>query len=162
MGEALLYKRTQHKFTRYYGLELSAAVAYIIGTLLFAVGSLLFLSMIGMEAAGGWCFIIGSGLFLMGAFVNVTQIIDETSKLSLQLVNATAISFALGSIIFLFASVPYLWPAFTKQDARKLFEFVAWQFTVGSVLFMAGGVFNAWRSYSAMRYHRAHRSASES
>jgi hypothetical protein len=32
-----------------------------------------------------------------------------------------------------------------------LYAFLAWQYLVGSVLFLAGGVFNYWRAYVFMR-----------
>ena len=54
-------------------LEYTAAASYLVGTVLFTVGSVFFLSYVGWYTAGAWCFIIGSLLFVLGACVNVLQ-----------------------------------------------------------------------------------------
>ena len=122
--------------------EAVAAVTYVMGTLAFLLGSVFFLSAVGLFVAGAWLFIIGSALFALGACVNVLQITQAPSMKDLQLMNLTAISFIVGSVLFLVASVPYLWHLNSVGDRTTLFGFLAWQYVVGSVLFLLGGLFN--------------------
>jgi len=135
-------------------LEMIAASSYLGGTLLFTAGSLFFLSWWGWFLAGAWCFIIGSALFVLGACVNVLQVVQAPSLLSLQMTNLTAVTFVVGSVLFVVASIPYLWTFDTHHDAQRLFTFFAWQYLVGSVLFFLGGVFNYYRACLIMRRRR--------
>ena len=101
--EASAFLRSRKNASFWERLELFAAVIYVSGTVLFIVGSLFFLSEIDFVIAGSWCFIWGSFLFLVGAFINVIQIIQAGSMFTLQLMNATAICFTIGAVIFLLA-----------------------------------------------------------
>ena len=74
-------------------LDYLAATSYVLGTVLFTVGSVFFLSRIGWVTAGAWCFVVGSLLFVLGAAVNVLQIVRAESLVTLQLMNLTAIAF---------------------------------------------------------------------
>jgi hypothetical protein len=151
MGEVSQYWRTKHPHTTDKTLEFIAATAYLVGTVLFTVGSIFFLSALGWILAGGWCFVIGSALFLIGACVNVTQIVQERSLITLQLMNLTAISFIVGSVLFLLASIPYLWTIENAAERETLFSYMAWEYEIGSVLFLLGGVYNYSRAYLLMR-----------
>lgn len=131
-------------------LEVIAASSYLIGTLLFTVGSLFFLSWWGWFIAGAWCFIIGSLLFVLGAGVNVLQIVQAPSLLSMQMTNLTAVTFVVGSVLFVIASIPYLWTFDDPASKLRLFTFLAWQYLIGSLLFFLGGVFNYYRAYLLM------------
>lgn len=146
-AEAVRYRLTHPGPTLEARLELTAAAAYLLGTILFTVGSILFLSFVDREIAGAWCFVVGSLLFVLGACVNVLQIIKERTLITLQLMNLTAVSFVVGSVLFTVASVPYLWTLHNALDQRTLYGFLAWQYLIGSVLFLLGGVFNYWRAY---------------
>lgn len=128
--------------------EWLAASSYLLGTILFLIGSIFFLSFVEMAKAGAWCFIVGSLLFVIGACVNVLQVITSQSLLILQLMNLTAVSFVVGSVLFTVASIPYLWNFSAVKDKEQLFAFLAWQYLVGSVLFLLGGIFNYWRAYA--------------
>ena len=132
-------------------LEFWAAVSYLVGTLLFTVGSTFFFSAIGWVGPGAWCFLIGSVLFLFGSVVNVLQIIFAANMKTLQLLNLTAISFIVGSTLFCVASVPFLWDLRSEVDRLLLDGYLAWLFLIGSVLFLAGGVFNYWRAWLVVR-----------
>ncbi len=145
-------QRTHHGLDR--RLELIAASSYLAGTVLFTVGSLFFLSWWGWFIAGAWCFVIGSLLFVLGASVNVLQIIQAPSLLSMQLTNLTAITFVVGSVLFAIASIPYLWTFDDSANTQRLFTFLAWQYLIGSLLFFLGGVFNYYRAYLLMRRRR--------
>ncbi len=134
----------QHDQSDY--LELVAAWAYLTGTLLFVVGSLLFLSFIGRVHAGAWCFIIGSLLFVLGASVNVLQVPTKSRRGNLQLINLTAVTFVTGSVLFTVASIPYLWNVPSAADAAILDRFLAAQYLVGSLLFFLGGITNYLRA----------------
>jgi len=147
LWESLHYLRSQPLLSIWDWLEFLAANVYIVGTILFIVGSLLFLSEIHMIVAGSWCFIIGSFLFLVGACINIIEILQATSLIKLQLLNITAITFALGSTLFLVASIPYLWQPLDMQEQWLLFTYVAWEYIVGSILFLVGGIINYYRVY---------------
>ncbi|MDZ7760685.1 MAG: YrhK family protein [Desulfovermiculus sp.] len=132
-------------------LEYVAAASYVLGTVLFTVGSIFFLSQVGWTIAGAWFFVIGSLLFVIGACINVLQIIYSQNLLTLQLLNLTAVAFVVGSVLFTVASVPYLWHFKSAYDSKILDAFLAWQYLVGSLLFFTGGVFNYWRAYVIIR-----------
>jgi len=149
LWESSKYLRSQTLLSLWDWLEFLAANVYVAGTILFIVGSLFFLSEVGMIVAGSWCFIIGSLLFLIGACINIIEIAKAKSLVKLQLLNITAIAFALGSTLFLVASIPYLWQPIDMQEQSLLFGYVAWEYIVGSVLFFLGGVANYYRLYSS-------------
>ena len=103
----------------------------------------------GWYTSGAWCFIAGSVLLTLGACVNVLQIVRADSRITLQLMNLTAVTFVVGSVLFIVASVPYLWHLNSAGDRTTLFGFLAWQYVVGSGLFLLGGLFNYRRVESA-------------
>jgi len=143
-------------------LDYIAALSYVWGTILFTVGSVFFLSAVGWVTAGAWTFVVGSLLFVLGACVNVLQIVRAESRLTLQLMNLTALTFVVGSVLFAVASIPYLWPAAPQPFERTLFAFLAWQYLTGSALFFLGGLFNYWRAYVVVRSEiAARKSAAE-
>lgn len=144
--EAVRYRRSLARGTLASDLELVAAASYLVGTILFTVGSIFFLSQVGWVIVGAWCFVIGSLMFVLGACINVLQIIKAESLATLQLMNLTAVSFVVGSVLFTVASVPYLWSV-APEDRQVLYGFLAWQYLIGSILFLLGGIFNYWRAY---------------
>jgi hypothetical protein len=151
IAEVLRYRREDNSPSLRQNLEFTAAASYLIGTLLFTVGSIFFLSQVGWFIPGAWCFVVGSLLFVLGACINVLQIIQAGSMLTLQLMNLTAVSFVAGSILFTVASIPYLWSAKNIADRETLYTFLAWQYLIGSALFLLGGIFNYWRAYVVIR-----------
>jgi len=132
-------------------LDSIAALSSVWGTVLFIAGSIFFLSAVGWVTAGAWTFIAGSLLFVIGACVNVLQIVRAESKLTLQLMNLTALTFVVGSVLFAVASIPYLWPVAPEPFERTLLAFLAWQYLAGSLLFFLGGLFNYWRAYVVVK-----------
>lgn len=148
LWESSRYLRSQTFLSLWDWLEFLVANVYVIGTVLFVVGSLFFLSDIDMIVTGSWYFIIGSLFFLIGACINIIEIAKASSIVKLQLLNITAIAFALGSTLFLVASIPYLWQPIDFQEQWLLFTYVAWEYIVGSILFFLGGVINYYRIYS--------------
>jgi hypothetical protein len=147
MCEVVHYWHAQHPHTTGKTLEFTAAIAYLMGTLLFTVGSLFFLSALGWIVAGAWCFVIGSLLFLVGACINIIQMVQDHSYLALRFMILTAICFMIGSVLFVLASIPYLWTIDNVADRYTLFSFMAWEFEVGSLLFLLGGVYHYSRAY---------------
>ena len=141
-----LARQSHYSYLESIGAEYIAAAAYFVGTILFTVGSIFFLSQVGWLIAGAWCFVIGSLLFVLGACINVLQIVKAESLATLQLMNLTAVSFVVGSVLFTVASVPYLWSV-AAEDREILYGFLAWQYLIGSILFLLGGIFNYWRAY---------------
>jgi len=132
-------------------MEYIAAASYVWGTILFTAGSVFFLSAVGWFTAAAWTFIIGSLLFVLGACINVLQIIQADNRVTMQLMNLTAVTFVVGSVLFAVASIPYLWEVQNPSLQVTLYAFLAWQYLIGSVLFFAGGVFNYWRAYLVVR-----------
>ena len=149
--EVRLHWQTTDHHSRDEILEYTAASSYVWGTILFTAGSVFFLSAVGWFHAGAWTFVIGSLLFVVGACINVLQIVQSRSMVTLQLMNLTAVSFVVGSVLFTVASVPYLWDVKTPSDRMTLYAFLAWQYLIGSALFFLGGVFNYWRAYVVIR-----------
>ncbi|GHA94028.1 hypothetical protein GCM10007159_14650 [Modicisalibacter luteus] len=135
-------------------LEFITSTGYVIACLLFLVGSIFFLPRLGAERWGAWCFIVGSALFTGGAILNVTQITQAGSLITLQLLNAVAVSFVIGSILFLVASIPYLWATHQAQLAHALYTYLASQFIFASVLFLLGGLANFYRAYRTHQDHK--------
>jgi hypothetical protein len=158
MAEVVRYRRSLARRTLASDFELIASAAYLVGTILFIVGSIFFLSQVGLLIAGAWCFVIGGLLFVLGACINVLQIVKAESLTTLQLMNLTAVSFVVGSVLFTVASVPYLWSV-APEDREILYGFLAWQYLIGSVLFLLGGIFNYWRAYLVIRKQVSDRKA---
>ncbi len=149
--EVCLHWRTGNHHDRNQRLEYTAAASYVLGTILFTVGSIFFLSDVGWFHVGAWTFVVGSLLFVVGACINVLQIVQAESIITLQLMNLTAVSFVVGSVFFTVASVPYLWDLKASPERTTLYAFLTWQYLTGSLLFFIGGVFNYWRAYVVMR-----------
>ncbi|MCM2972182.1 MULTISPECIES: YrhK family protein [Larsenimonas] len=133
-------------------LEVVAIWAYLLGTILFTVGSLLFLSWIDWVKIGAWTFVVGSALFVIGASVNVMMVIRASSLMTLQLMNLTAVMFVVGSGLFVVASIPYLWEFESPAAKAQTLAFLAWLFLIGSGFFLVGGLFNHQRSRLVIRY----------
>ena len=152
--EIITYYRRHPSHGKKTMLEFIMSAGYIIGSVLFLIGSALFLPSVGWERGGAWCFIVGSVLFTIGATVNVTQITQAGTLVVLQLLNAVAISFVIGSILFLAASIPYLWPSYQTPLAHALHTYLGAQFIFASLLFLAGGVVNFYRAYRAHQDHQ--------
>lgn len=151
-AETLNYYRNNRQRNRKTILEFLSLAGYVIANVLFLVGSVCFLPGVLKEVLGAWCFIIGSALFATGATISVTQITEAGTLIGLQLLNAVAICFVIGSILFLIPSIPYLWQVDQSELAQKLFTYLAGQFIFASVLFLAGGAANFYRAYR-MHYH---------
>ena len=145
--EVRLHWRTGNHHDQNQMLEYTAALSYVLGTILFTMGSIFFLSKVGLLHAGAWTFVVGSLLFVVGAFINILQIVQSQSVQILQFMNLTAVSFVVGSVLFTVASIPYLWEVKAPSDRTILYAFLAWQYLTGSMLFFIGGVFNYWRVY---------------
>jgi hypothetical protein len=137
-------------------LEETAVGTYLLGSLLFIAGSLFFLSEIDWVAGGAWCFILGSVLFTVGAAVNILQIVQQETMATMQLMNLTAVTYVIGSVLFAVASVPYLWHLDSAHDSRVLLSYLAAQFVLGSTLFLLGGLFNYSRAYLVIRRKLRH------
>jgi hypothetical protein len=127
-------------------VEAWAAASYVTGSVLFAVGSVFFMPAVGWFSAGAVCFIVGSLLFVCGAVINVLQIIQAPNLRILQYMNLIAITFVTGSVLFLVASIPYLFSLQSAADTRTVDAFLATQYVVGSALFLLGGAFNYVRA----------------
>ena len=149
--EVVRYRNSDGERCTDVGLEILSVASYLLGTVLFAVGSLLFLSAFSHVVEGAWMFIVGSGLFAVGACVNVLQIVQARTMQTLQLQNLTAISFIVGAVLFIVASSPYLWAEAQASGPDMLHSFVAWQYLAGSGLFLLGGIFNYRRAWAVVR-----------
>lgn len=79
--------------------------------------------------------------------INVLQIVQAEDKITLQMLNLTALTFVTGSVLFAVASILYLWTVQSPVDQETIDTFLGWQYLVGSVLFLLGGVFNYWHAW---------------
>lgn len=75
------------------------------------------------------------------------QIVQAEDKITLQMLNLTALTFVTGSVLFAVASILYLWTVQSPVDEETIDTFLGWQYLVGSVLFLLGGVFNYWHAW---------------
>lgn len=151
--ETIIYYRQNRQRGRKTILEFLTLTGYVIASVLFLLGSICFLPSVFKEAWGAWGFIIGSALFAAGATISVTQITEAGTLICLQLLNAVAICFVIGSILFLIPSIPYLWPSGQPDLPQIMFTYLAGQFIFASILFLVGGVTNFYRAYR-MHHHR--------
>ncbi|RKR06375.1 YrhK-like protein [Kushneria sinocarnis] len=154
--EALRYWHRHRTATSADHIELTAALNYVSGSLLFAIGSLLFLPGLALEHAGAWSFIVGSVFFVVGACANLLQLVDAPSKLYMQLFNFTLATFIVGSVLFVVASVPYLIHFDSSGDETAIHRLAAGQFTFASLLFLLGGLFIYWRMFAQRMLEHEH------
>jgi NADH:ubiquinone oxidoreductase subunit 6 (subunit J) len=136
----------QRRLTIWDRYEAWAALSYLVGSALFAAGSVFFLNAVGWYTAGSWTFIIGGLLFVFGAVINVLEVTRAPDRRTLQLMNLTAITFVTGSMLFVVASIPYLFTLQSPADQRTVDAFLAGQYVIGSALFLLGGLFNYRRA----------------
>ena len=123
-------------------LEAAAAWLYLVATVFVLAGSLCFTALIDRKAAGGLTFLIGSLAFFIGGAINLSQITPDVQMRARQMMNLTAFSFSSGALLFAVASVPYLWIQPGGVNAEAIKTYIAWQFVLGSALFLLGGVTN--------------------
>ncbi|SFR47561.1 YrhK-like protein [Marinobacter daqiaonensis] len=152
--ETVIYYRHNRQRGLKTTLEFLTLTGHVTASVLFLLGSVFFLPGVFSEALAAWCFIIGSALFAAGATISVTQITEAGTMICLQLLNAVAICFIIGSILFLIPSIPYLWRSGHLNLPQILFTYLAGQFIFASVLFLTGGLVNFYRAYR-MHYHHA-------
>lgn len=122
-----------------------AALNYVVGAILFILGSIFFLPTVGLWTGGSLCFIIGSALFITGGTLNGLQIFETQSKRDAQYMLMTAMSYVIGSTLFLVVSIPYLFTFDTTSDERKIDAFATGMYVTGSIFFSIGGVINFHR-----------------
>ena len=139
-----------------YRLDLAAALIYVAGSVLFILGSLVFLPSIEQAKLGAVLFIVGSLLFAVGALINMVQIFEShdraaASLLTALLANLTAAFYLIGSTMFGVASVPYLFDFEATADANLIFTFLGWNYIVGSIAFTVGGTMNYMRARIVLR-----------
>lgn len=137
--EVFKYWRTHNTETFADVIEFVAASSYVAGSVLFTVGSIFFLPSLNTVTVGCWCFIIGSALFVIGGFVNILQVVEAPSLIYMQLFNFTVAQFIVGSALFLFATIPYLWHL-GNQAQTQITTLAASMFLFASVLFFTGGI----------------------
>lgn len=137
--EVVKYWRTHHSERFADWIELLAGFCYSSGSLLFTLGSVMFLPSVDSVAFGSWCFIIGSAVFVLGGFINLLQVVEAPSLLYMQLFNVTVAQFIAGSALFLVATIPYLWHLndIAQDTVRGL---AAAEFLFASSLFFLGGI----------------------
>lgn len=139
MVETHIYWQTHPTHTKADIIEKFASINYVLGSILFTIGSICFLPIFDTATFGAWCFIIGSFLFVVGGCANLLQIPSAPSMTYLQLFNFTLVTFIVGSALFLFASIPYIQHYTSSADTTHVDNLAASMFTIGSLLFWLGG-----------------------
>eukprot|EP00121_Abeoforma_whisleri_P005305 Awhi_evm1s4805 len=133
--------------------EFLAAVAYFTGSIIFIIGSVFFLESISKVVAGSWLFIVGSLIFCLGSMINIGQMWTVVSPLMIQLLNATAVNFLVGSLFFILGSVFFIIPFENEVDSYNMYVYAGWLFIAGSICFTAGALINGVRSLYSSRFH---------
>ena len=110
-------------------METLAAVLNNIGSLLFTIGSFLF---IWFPLSGGWCFILGSASFVVGAFVHSFQIWTARDQIAAQMATTMVLLETTGFTMFFVASLPYGFPFECTGDG--LYTGAAVCYVLGSIL----------------------------
>ena len=127
-------------------LDLTVALLYLIGLLMFLVASICFMDNVALLDVGGLLFILGSLFFVLGASVNVFQASELRAKKAWKvtlLAYCTATSYAIGSTLFLCGRLVYLLMALNPgADTLKLMRSLSIQCIAGSTFFVIGGVLN--------------------
>jgi hypothetical protein len=134
-------------------IDAGAAASYLIGAIVFLIGSALFLPTVGKYEAGALCFIVGSLLFVAGAVLNAMQIFQAPSARAARYFLLTAVCYIIGSTMFVVASVPYLFPFESAKDEERIDRWLAQQYIVGSLFFLLGGLINGFRAHHIVTKH---------
>jgi hypothetical protein len=134
-------------------IDAGAAASYLIGAIVFLIGSVLFLPTVGKYNAGALCFILGSLLFVSGAVLNAMQIFQAPSARAARYLLLTAICYIIGSTMFVVASVPYFFPFESAKDKELIYRWLAQQYIVGSLFFLVGGLINGFRAHHIVQKH---------
>ena len=98
-------------------------------------------------------YIFGSIFFVVGALLNGLQIFETDSKSDAQTMLLTAMSYVIGSVLFLVPSQLYLFSFDALPDSMKVTAFAAKTYVSGSVFFFIGGAINYNRYRGACRKH---------
>lgn len=120
-------------------MEYTTSGLYACGTLLFVIGNCVSLPFIDHTEAGAWLYITGAALYVFSGLVNVLQIVEAPSLISLQLFNFTLVFFILGSTLFFVSTIPYLW-SLSGSAANDFKNLSAGQYLAGSLFFIFGGM----------------------
>ena len=141
--------------TQWKVIEWTCSHLYIAGSTFYVISSVFFLPQV-LETispkAGPWCLIVGSLLFMIASMLNLMFLYTTTSPLSMQLLNASAVTCFGGSLLYLLGGIMYLldWPV----TADKLEEQIAgFLFVTGSLMWFFGCIFNIVRIKSARHFH---------
>jgi len=114
--------------------------------LIFVVGCVLFLSYLWSEYGiiGAWCFIIGSAGFTLGSTLSMLLTCGDLSSLPDKLAHGIGVCYFVGSILFEFGSVIYLYSGNGCDQACRfnVFTYAAAEFLVGSSFYFFGSFLN--------------------
>lgn len=140
--ETLIYRHRHHSGNSVnIMIEIIASLNYVFGSLLFTIGSIFFLFPGEVwTSAGAWCFIIGSLGFVIGCSANLWQIVTAPSLLYLQLSNFSLVTFIIGAILFIFATIPFLQEYNSTVGQYNVNNLSAGTFVFASFLFLFGGI----------------------
>ena len=140
--ESVMHLPTAHLKRSISPVDFLAAFVYLLGASIFTVGSLLFLPSVGQYHPGAWCFIIGSLFFVVGALCNAWQIFEAQTAGQARYMLSVALCYTVGSVIFVLASIPYLFEFVSQKDETRIYQFLAGQYILGSIFFAIGGTIN--------------------
>lgn len=150
-------------------LEACENMLYVLGSLIFVVGTILYyppeahhsdmnwfvrtisvgvyFNMFSPEFEGTILFIVGSFMFAFAAFVNgLNQ--RSFDSVSNQLLTATTSLYMMGSLLFVMGSVAFL-PDLGCNETMIIFG--AWSFIIGSMFYVVGSSVSMWRTIRELR-----------
>lgn len=113
--------------------------AYLVGSIVFGTGCILFLPSIALATAGAWCFVVGSVGFSVGALGMLFSISANQSSTAFFWDQLATCSNLIGAILYLTGSLPYLHTFESLVDQDFSFLLAALEFLVGSILFSMAG-----------------------
>jgi len=138
----LKYQRNSKNPADY--IEIFISVFYAAGSIFLLSGNITGLFQTSLQNIKAWFFIFGSSFYIIGIFLNFFEIIKAPSLILLQLFNLTLIFFILGAVLFLTASIPFLWNLSGSVE-NKFKILSAAEYLAGSLFFLFGGMLIAHR-----------------
>ena len=133
------------KLNKHHFWENFNAWVYLVGGLMFIVGSIFFLPKYeDLEPVGSWIFVVASVLYVIVAIHDyyVIQFIHASITKWVWIDRSAAWSYITGSTLFIAGSIFFL-PTVANYTAG------AWTFIIGSTMFVAGAMLHGLQIYEA-------------
>lgn len=122
-------------------LSVTTTTLYLVGAVVYVIGSILFLPVVNQVTAGAIAFVLGSMAYIVAAVVNRWAVEEQDDRWQGRAaLHLTLDGYLLGATFFLGACLPYL--AVDECTNPDLHWYLSGQFIAGSLLFVVGGLAN--------------------